>query len=108
MGWVGGPVLVSFLATTAQRGDTDSEDMEFAGALKRQIRFIWAKQIASTHLPHKAVYITLTMISVGSLTLGIGRSSMATTWGSLKTTAFIVSLAIAFPVLVYLLLLFLG
>ena len=38
------------------------------------------------------------MISVGSLILGIGRSSTATTWGPLKTTAFIVSLAIAFQV----------
>ncbi len=52
---------------------------------------------SSTHLPHKAVYITFTIISVGSLILGIGRSSMAMARGPLKTTAFIVSLAIVFP-----------
>ena len=56
----------------------------------------------STHLPHRAVYITFTIMSVESSILGIGRSSIATTWGSLKMTAFIVFLAIAFPVFDYL------
>lgn len=45
-----------------------------------------------SYLPHKAVYRTFTIISLGSLIFGIGRSSIATWSGPLKMTAFIVSL----------------
>ena len=44
-----------------------------------------------TYLPHRAEYLTLIRISVGSTILGIGRSSMTTFKAPLKTTAFIVS-----------------
>ena len=44
-----------------------------------------------TDLPHSAVYLTLTMMSVGSCILGRGLSSIATSSFPLKTTAFIVS-----------------
>lgn len=44
----------------------------------------------TTHLPHKAEYLTLIKISVGSTIFGIGRSSITTFNAPLKTTAFIV------------------
>jgi hypothetical protein len=44
-----------------------------------------------THLPQSAVYLTLTMTSVGSMILGSGRSSSLTSSLPWKTTAFIVS-----------------
>jgi hypothetical protein len=43
-----------------------------------------------THLPHSAVYLTLTMMSLGSWISGMGLSSMATSSLPLKTTAFMV------------------
>lgn len=81
-------------------GATDSEDMKLAGGLTLDPLSL-GQCFLTTHLPHKAVYITFTMISVCSLIFGIGRSSMAMTWGSLKTTAFIVSFVIAFPFLTF-------
>lgn len=45
-----------------------------------------------TYLPQSAVYATLTTISVSSWILGIGRSSTATSYGPLNTTARIVFL----------------
>ncbi len=47
-----------------------------------------------TNLPHSAVYLTLTMMSFGSLIFGMGLSSIATCSLPLKTTAFIVSLEV--------------
>jgi hypothetical protein len=42
------------------------------------------------YLPHKAEYLTLMIMSVGSTILGMGRSSSSTFNVPLKTTAFIV------------------
>lgn len=47
-----------------------------------------------TYLPHNAEYLTLTIISVGSTIVGMGRSSMTTLSLPLNTTAFIVVLDI--------------
>ena len=42
------------------------------------------------YLPHRAEYLTLTIISVGSTIFGMGRSSTRTSSVPLNTTAFIV------------------
>lgn len=62
------------------------------------LRALWLVLTLKTcsSLPHRAVYITLTMTSVGSSIWGMGRSSTATTCGSLKTTALIVPFAILY------------
>ena len=48
------------------------------------------ERIDLTYLPHKAEYLTLMIISVGSTIFGIGRSSILTSNFPLNTTAFIV------------------
>ncbi len=88
---------MSFHGGAGKEGGTHSEDMELAGARMLDLPRSFEATFSSTHLPHKAVYITFTIISVDSLILGIGRSSIAMTRGPLKTTAFIVLLAIVFP-----------
>lgn len=50
--------------------------------------------LKATHLPHSAVYRTFTMMSPGSLILGMGLCSILTFNGPSKMTACIVSLLI--------------
>src|SRR4051794_40230817 len=47
--------------------------------------------LGDTYLPQSALYLTLTMTSVGSMIFGSGRSSSLTSSFPWKTTAFIVS-----------------
>ena len=66
------------------------ENMEFTFIRLVNYFFLLSLWTLGTRLPQSAVYITLTIMSVGSLIFGTGRSSITTLWGSLKTTAFIV------------------
>lgn len=70
-----------------------AEDVELAGdrvSEREMARLLDTDTTKSrqtaTHLPHRAVCLTLTIISVGSLISGIGRSSSSTRRGPLKTT----------------------
>jgi len=65
------------------------EDMEFTRSCQASVHLALTA-LYQAHLPHNAEYFTLMMMSVGSMSLGIGRSSIFTSRVPLKTTAFIV------------------